>query len=494
MIIGRWVSATAELASRIVIDREALAVDVRRRHRHRPGRRHRAGAVRPAPRRTPGRRADVRLRPPRRLQAAQPRPRRRLRPAAGLGAAQAPPMAVTRAVTRGFAGLALRVLERGDHGWVEFVEQEACAGLAEVRLLRARRRPRLPHPRAARQRSPHGERHRDASRPGADRSRDAAAAGGQDRRVRGPGAAERRAGRHGRHRRHVAGRGRRELPHHRFRDDGRVERRRGVRSSAASGTGAGVAALAGRIWRDLDSTPSTSPTTPPSRLASATPCASTARSRRPTPSPPTCGTASTRPTACCWPIARRCSRRTARSPPSPARRSGCCRGRRRSASLIYLLSRPKLPEGRLPLEHGVRRAEPGGQRIARRARGLAGAGQRAQGARGARRPALHRRRRRHRRPHRPARADRAALCPIRAGRREGSRRRLSPGDLQSQLVHRPRAVGDDPQPLFDRARARRAHRARRHLARLRRPRAVDRASWSIAASRPRTASATPAGR
>ena len=43
---------------------------------------------------------------------------------------------------------------------------------------------------------------------------------------------------------------------------------------------------------------------------------------------------------------------------------------------------------------------------------------------------------------------------------------LSPADLQSQLVRIGRAlVGDDPQPLFDRARARRAHRARRHLAR-----------------------------
>src|SRR5438105_1270850 len=44
--------------------------------------------------------------------------------------------------------------------------------------------------------------------------------------------------------------------------------------------------------------PSTSPTTPRSRPASATPCGSRARSRRQTRSPPTCWKASTRPTAC----------------------------------------------------------------------------------------------------------------------------------------------------------------------------------------------------
>src|SRR4029078_12203955 len=36
-------------------------------------------------------------------------------------------------VTRGFAALALRVLDFGDHGWVEFVEQEASTSLADGR-------------------------------------------------------------------------------------------------------------------------------------------------------------------------------------------------------------------------------------------------------------------------------------------------------------------------------------------------------------------------
>jgi type 2 lantibiotic biosynthesis protein LanM len=42
---------------------------------------------------------------------------------------------VTRAreVTRGFAALALKVLDRGEYGWVEFVEQEACTSAAEVK-------------------------------------------------------------------------------------------------------------------------------------------------------------------------------------------------------------------------------------------------------------------------------------------------------------------------------------------------------------------------
>ena len=256
VIIGRWVSATAELASRIVIDREALAgtfgdgtdtglvVDIEPAlsDAHHGGRRVAALTF------ASGLRVVY-------------KPRSLALDAAYGGllawvAAQAPPDGVTRAdVTRGFAGLALRVLDRGDHGWVEFVEQEACAGLAEVQgLLRARRRPRLPHARPARQRSPHGERHRDAPRPGADRPRDAAAAGGQDRRGRR------------RRRCRAASRSRpggtaATSPA----TDGESCLTTGFVTMVESnggevfdvgglrGTGAGTAALAGRIWRDLDS-------------------------------------------------------------------------------------------------------------------------------------------------------------------------------------------------------------------------------------------------
>ncbi len=159
------------------------------------------------------------------------------------------------------------------------------------------------------------------------------------------------------------------------------------------------------------------------------------------------------------------------------------------ASLIYLLSRPTLSEGRLPLEHGVRRAEPGGQRIARRARGLAGPGQRAQGARRPRRPALHRARRRHRRPRRPARADRAALCPIRAGRREGSRRRpvagRPPGAARRGSAARCRrrsTAAIRPSPSTPRTPSSTSPRPTSSST----TRCGSRASWSTAASTPRT--------
>ena len=134
VIIGRWVTATAELASRIVIDREALAgtfgdgtdtglvVDIEPAlsDAHHGGRRVAALTF------ASGLRVVYKPRSLA-LDAAYGR-------LLAWVAAQAPPDGVTRAdVTRGFAGLALRVLDRGDHGWVEFVEQEACTGLAEVR-------------------------------------------------------------------------------------------------------------------------------------------------------------------------------------------------------------------------------------------------------------------------------------------------------------------------------------------------------------------------
>ena len=334
VIIGRWVTATAELASRIVIDREALAgtfgdgtdtglvVDIEPAlsDAHHGGRRVAALTF------ASGLRVVYKPRSLA-LDAAYGR-------LLAWVAAQAPPDGVTRAdVTRGFAGLALRVLDRGDHGWVEFVEQEACAGLAEVRayfalagglvclthvlrgsdlhmenVIATRRGPVLidlemllqPVAKVAAASAPALPSGEPVAPPGGTAATSPAADGesclttGFVTMVESNG--------------------------------GEVFDVGGLR-----GTGAGTAALAGRdLARSRLGRDPLHRRRPPSRPASATPCASTARSRRPTRSPPICWKASTRPTACCWPIARRCSRRTARSPPSPARRSGCCRGRPRS--------------------------------------------------------------------------------------------------------------------------------------------------------------------
>ncbi|MEO5822274.1 MAG: type 2 lanthipeptide synthetase LanM [Vicinamibacteraceae bacterium] len=132
VIIGRWITATAELASRIVIDREALAatfgdgtdtglvVDIEPAlsDAHHGGRRVAALTF------ASGLRAVYK---PRSLALD-----------AAYGqllawvAAQPAPEGVRAGVTERFAALALRVLDRGEYGWVEFVEQEACANLAEV--------------------------------------------------------------------------------------------------------------------------------------------------------------------------------------------------------------------------------------------------------------------------------------------------------------------------------------------------------------------------
>ncbi|HWJ57453.1 MAG TPA: type 2 lanthipeptide synthetase LanM family protein [Vicinamibacterales bacterium] len=134
VIIGRWVSATAELASRIVIDREALAatfgdgtetglvVDIEPAlsDAHHGGRRVAALTF------ASGLRVVYKPRSLA-LDAAYGR-------LLAWVAAQAPAGDAARPeVTRGFAALALRVLDCGDHGWVEFVEQEACTSLADVR-------------------------------------------------------------------------------------------------------------------------------------------------------------------------------------------------------------------------------------------------------------------------------------------------------------------------------------------------------------------------
>ncbi len=132
-IIGRWVSATAELASRTVIDREALAttfgdgsdtglvVDIEPAlsDAHHGGRRVAALTF------ASGLRVVY-------------KPRSLALDVAYGGllawvAAQPLPDGVRTDITPRFAGLALRVLNCGDHGWVEFVEQEACARVAEVR-------------------------------------------------------------------------------------------------------------------------------------------------------------------------------------------------------------------------------------------------------------------------------------------------------------------------------------------------------------------------
>jgi len=139
VIIGRWANATAELASRTVIDREALAVtfgdgsetglvvdiEPALSDAHHGGRRVAALTF------ASGLRVVY-------------KPRSLALDAAYGGllawvAAQAPPAGTASdtapapaGITERFAGLALRVLDRGEYGWVEFVEQEACASVADV--------------------------------------------------------------------------------------------------------------------------------------------------------------------------------------------------------------------------------------------------------------------------------------------------------------------------------------------------------------------------
>jgi type 2 lantibiotic biosynthesis protein LanM len=133
VVIGRWVTTTAELASRIVIDREELAatfgdgtdtglvVDVEPAlsDAHHGGRRVAALTF------ASGLRVVY-------------KPRSLALDAAYGGllswvAAQPVPEGLRTDVVQGFAALALRVLDRGDYGWVQFVEQEACTSIAEVR-------------------------------------------------------------------------------------------------------------------------------------------------------------------------------------------------------------------------------------------------------------------------------------------------------------------------------------------------------------------------
>ena len=133
VIIGRWVSSTAELASRIVIDREALAatfgdgtdtglvieIEPALSDAHHGGRRVAALTFASGLR--------VVYKP------------RSLALDAAYGAflawvaAQAPPPGVGADVTPRLAALSLRVLDRGEYGWVEYVEQEAFTSLQEVR-------------------------------------------------------------------------------------------------------------------------------------------------------------------------------------------------------------------------------------------------------------------------------------------------------------------------------------------------------------------------
>ena len=133
VVIGRWVTATAELASRIVIDREPLAatfgdgtdtglvVDIEPAlsDAHHGGRRVAALTF------ASGLRVVYK---PRSLALDDAYGR-----FLGWVAAQPVPDGVRGDITPRFAALALRVLDRGEYGWVEFVEQEACADLAEVR-------------------------------------------------------------------------------------------------------------------------------------------------------------------------------------------------------------------------------------------------------------------------------------------------------------------------------------------------------------------------
>jgi hypothetical protein len=164
IIIGRWASATAELASRIVIDREALAATFATAAR--------LADIEPAlwtPTTAPlRRRADLRAGRARGLQAcslaldaatARFRLGGRVPPAAD-GGPEAPRATPT------LAGLALRVLDRGATG-IEL----SSRGLRQHRRRTAISRPpaaRVPDhvPRPA---ILHGERHRDPPRPGADR-------------------------------------------------------------------------------------------------------------------------------------------------------------------------------------------------------------------------------------------------------------------------------------------------------------------------------------
>ena len=133
ILIGRWVAATAELASRIVIDREALAttfgdgtdtglvidIEPALSDAHHGGRRVAALTFASGLR--------VVYKP------------RSLALDAAYGAllawvgAQPPPAGVDAGVTPRLAALALRVFDRGEYGWVEYVEQETFTTLQEVR-------------------------------------------------------------------------------------------------------------------------------------------------------------------------------------------------------------------------------------------------------------------------------------------------------------------------------------------------------------------------
>jgi type 2 lantibiotic biosynthesis protein LanM len=132
-IIGRWVSSTAELASRIVIDREALAstfgdgtdtglvVDIEPAlsDAHHGGRRVAALTF------ASGLRVVYK---PRSLALDQAYGR-----LLAWVAAQPPAEGGSNAITSRLSALALRVLDRGEYGWVEFVEQDTMTSLGEVR-------------------------------------------------------------------------------------------------------------------------------------------------------------------------------------------------------------------------------------------------------------------------------------------------------------------------------------------------------------------------
>jgi type 2 lantibiotic biosynthesis protein LanM len=133
VIIGRWVTSTAELASRVVIDREDLArifgdgtdtglivaIEPALSDAHHGGRRVVALTF------ASGLRVVYK---PRSLglDAAYGRLLEWV-------AAQPVPPGMPASVTPRFAALALRVFDRGEYGWVEFIEQEACTSQTEVR-------------------------------------------------------------------------------------------------------------------------------------------------------------------------------------------------------------------------------------------------------------------------------------------------------------------------------------------------------------------------
>jgi len=133
ILIGRWVSSTAELASRLVIDREALAatfdggadtglvteVEAGLSDAHHGGRRVVAITF------ASGLRVVYK---PRSLALDDAYGR-----LLSWVAARPVPPGVRADLTPRFAALALKVLDRGDYGWVEFVEQEACTSAAEVK-------------------------------------------------------------------------------------------------------------------------------------------------------------------------------------------------------------------------------------------------------------------------------------------------------------------------------------------------------------------------